>query len=178
MMLVAASSLNARLQARLGASDVVQETMIKAHRHFAHFHGQSEAELLAWLRQILVTNLANFVVHHVSTAKRDVRREISLSQFEADLDRSTARLKWLLPAEDESPSGGFEKREDAAVLAERLAELPSRYRQVLVMRNIQGLPFEEIAERLDRSPGSTRMLWLRAIEKLRQAYRRAGEHEH
>ena len=51
-----------------------------------------------------------------------------------------------------------------------------RYQQVLVLRNIQGLSFEEIATQLNRTLGSTRMLWLRAIERLRAVYGRVDEH--
>jgi RNA polymerase sigma-70 factor (ECF subfamily) len=52
-----------------------------------------------------------------------------------------------------------------------MAQLPDDYRDVLVLRNLQGLPFEDVARRIDRSVGATRMLWLRAIEKLRTLYR-------
>jgi RNA polymerase sigma-70 factor (ECF subfamily) len=68
-------------------------------------------------------------------------------------------------------------REEAVELADRLAQLPASYREVLVLRNLQGLPFDEVAERIGRSVGATRMLWLRAIEKLRAIYR-AEEQRH
>jgi RNA polymerase sigma-70 factor (ECF subfamily) len=63
------------------------------------------------------------------------------------------------------------------VLADRLAQLPDDYREVLVLRNLQGLPFEEVAERMERSVGAVRMLWLRAIEKLRLVYRSEESHD-
>jgi RNA polymerase sigma-70 factor (ECF subfamily) len=66
-----------------------------------------------------------------------------------------------------------ERREESQLLAQRLAQLPPAYREVLLLRNVQGLSFEQTAARLDRSLGATRMLWLRAIDKLRAAYRRA-----
>jgi RNA polymerase sigma-70 factor (ECF subfamily) len=62
------------------------------------------------------------------------------------------------------------QREEAVVLADRLAQLADDHREVLVLRNLQGLQFEEIAQRIGRSVGATRMLWLRAIEKLRTLY--------
>jgi RNA polymerase sigma-70 factor, ECF subfamily len=46
-----------------------------------------------------------------------------------------------------------------------------------VLRNLQGLPFEEISQRINRSVGATRMLWLRAIDKLRAVYRREEQSE-
>jgi RNA polymerase sigma-70 factor (ECF subfamily) len=63
-----------------------------------------------------------------------------------------------------------QQREEAVQLADRLSQLPADYRQVLMLRNLQSLPFEEVARQMDRSVGATRMLWLRAIERLRAVY--------
>ena len=54
------------------------------------------------------------------------------------------------------------------VLADQLAQLPADYRDVLVLRHLEGLSFGEVAERMGRSPGAVRMLWLRAIDQLRE----------
>ena len=173
LMLLATTQVGRRLQPRVSPSDIVQETMLRAHRHFAQFNGRTERELLGWLRQILVTNLARFVEQHMLAAKRDVRKEVSLEHFGAALDESATGFQAMLSAAGETPSVDAQHREEAVVLANRLAQLPKHYRDVLVLRNIQGLSFEEAARRLDRSLGATRMLWLRAIEKLRAAYHRA-----
>jgi RNA polymerase sigma-70 factor (ECF subfamily) len=151
---------------------VVQETMLRAHQHFDQFRGSTEPELLGWLRQILVNNLAKFVEQHVLAARRDVRREVSIERLGAALEQSTVQLAALLPATGKSPSMAVQQREEAVLLADRLAQLPSAYREVLILRNLQGLPFEDVAQRIERSVGATRMLWLRAIEKLRDVYRR------
>jgi RNA polymerase sigma-70 factor (ECF subfamily) len=170
LLVLATTQIENRLQPRVSPSDVVQETMLRAHQHFAQFRGKSEAELLGWLRQILVNNLAKFVEQHVLAARRDVRREVSIERLGAALEQSTIQLAALLPAAGKSPSMAVQQREEAVVLADRLAQLPKSYREVLVLRNLQSLPFEEVAERIDRSVGATRMLWLRAIEKLRAVY--------
>jgi RNA polymerase sigma-70 factor (ECF subfamily) len=175
LMLLAITQLDHRVQPRVSPSDVVQVTLLKASRRFGQFNGQSEKEFLAWLRQILATSLARFVEQHVRASKRDVRKEFSIEQFEADLESSTAAVSSVLRAPGESPSAAVRRREEAALLAERLAQLPRIYRDVLVLRNMHGLPFEEVAARLDRSPGAARMLWLRAIEKLRAIYQRAEQ---
>lgn len=175
LTVLASTQIDKRLQPRVSPSDVVQETMLRAHKHFEQFRGASELELLAWLRQILVNNLAKFVEQHMLAARRDVRREVSIERLGAALEQSTVQLAALLPADGKSPSMAVQQREEAVVLADRLARLPSDYREVLVLRNLQGLPFEEIAGRLDRSLGATRMLWLRAIEKLRAAYPNAEQ---
>jgi RNA polymerase sigma-70 factor (ECF subfamily) len=172
LTVLAAAQIERRLQPRVSPSDVVQETMLRAHQNFTQFRGTTEPELLAWLRQILVNNLAKFVEQHVLAARRDVRREVSIERLGQRLEQSTLQLAALLPAESKSPSMAVQQREEAVLLADRLAELPPDYREVLVLRNLQGLPFEDIAQQINRSVGATRMLWLRAIDRLRTVYRR------
>jgi RNA polymerase sigma-70 factor (ECF subfamily) len=160
-----------RLQARVGPSDIVQEALLRAHRHFGQFRGQTEPELMAWLREILVNSLARYVELHVRAAKRDVRRDVSLEGVAGGV---TAEPD--CSAEARAPHAELLSSEGTALLGQLLAQLPEHYREVLVLRNIQGLSFDEVAARLDRSPGATRMLWLRAIEKLRAVYRKV-EHD-
>jgi RNA polymerase sigma-70 factor (ECF subfamily) len=154
--------------------------MLRAHRHFAQFRGQSEGELLAWLREILITSLARFVEQHLLAAKRDLRREVSLDRFPGQLAGSSSGMRPLGRPVERTQSAEFPRAGDSEpsdLLADLLARLPEHYRQVLVLRNIQGFSFEEVATRLGRSPGATRMLWLRAIEKLRAIYRKAEQHD-
>jgi RNA polymerase sigma-70 factor, ECF subfamily len=172
LVVLAATQIDKRLQPRVSPSDVVQETMLRAHKNFGQFRGTTEQELLAWLRQILVNNLARFVEQHMLAARRDVRREVSIEKLGVALEQSTIQLAALVPSQGKSPSMAVQQREDAVVLADRLALLPDDYREVLVLRNLQGLQFEEVARRIGRSVGATRMLWLRAIEKLRTVYRK------
>ena len=176
LMLLATTQVERRLAPRVSPSDIVQETMLKAHRHFGQFQGQTERELLAWLRQILLNNLARFVERYMLAAKRDMRREISLEQIGAGSERPAA-LQSLLRARGKTPSAIAQHREEAVVLAGRLARLPPDYREILVLRNIEGLPFEEAAARMKRPLGATRMLWLRAIKKLRAAYHEGEEQD-
>ena len=173
LTVLAGTQIERRLQPRMSPSDVVQETMLRAHANFAQFRGASEPELVGWLRQILVNNLARFVEQHVLAARRDVRREVSIERLGNALEQSTIQLAALLPAGSRSPSAAAQQREEAVVLADRLSMLAPDYREVLMLRNLQGLPFETIAEQMERSVSATRMLWLRAIEKLRGLY--AGE---
>jgi RNA polymerase sigma-70 factor, ECF subfamily len=174
---LAFSQIDKRLLPRVSPSDVVQETMLRAHKNFAQFRGGTERELLAWLRQILVNNLANFVEQHILAARRDLRREVSIDRLGASLEQSTIRLAALLPDQGKTPSMVVQRREEAVLLADRLAQLPADYREVLVLRNLQQLPFDEISQRMNRSTGATRMLWLRAIEKLRLLYEKEKQKE-
>ena len=172
LLVLASTQIERRIQPRVSPSDIVQEAMLRAHKHFGQFRGSTERELAAWLRQILVNSLATFVEQHVLAARRDVRREVSIERLGAALEQSTVQLAALLPTDGKSPSMAAQQREEAVVLADRLSQLPDDYREVLVLRNLQALPFDEVARRMDRSVGATRMLWLRAIEKLREVYRK------
>jgi RNA polymerase sigma-70 factor (ECF subfamily) len=64
LRLLARALISQPLRARFDASDLVQETFLKAHREFAAFVGSSEPELVVWLRQILVRTVADQVKRH------------------------------------------------------------------------------------------------------------------
>lgn len=165
--LLAEAQLDRRLRVRFSPSDLVQETLMEAHRDFQQFRGTTEAEFLAWLRQILVHNLLVAVRRHLEAGKRDIRREISLEQVRADLDTSALSMAAILAQGGTSPSAHIQREELLVVLANALASLPSDYREVIVLRHLQGQSFAEIAQGMDRSEGAVRMLWLRAIGQLR-----------
>ena len=126
----------------------------------------TEAELTAWLRQILAHALAHEIRRYRGTAKRDITHEVSL---EAALAQSSQRLG-ALPAESgPSPSQQAARRELDVLLADVLARLPEDYRDVLIFRHLENLPHDEIAARMNRSAGAVRMLWVRALAALREA---------
>jgi RNA polymerase sigma-70 factor (ECF subfamily) len=170
LKLLIAAQLDDRLRVRVSPSDIVQETFFEAHRDFHQFRGQTTGEFGAWLRKILVNNILHVVEQHLLAEKRDVRREVSLEQIGKRLEQSTARLESLLAEPGDSPSGLAQRNEQEIMLADALAELPANYREVIMLRHIEGLPFDEVARRMDRSSGAVRMLWLRALERLRKTF--------
>jgi RNA polymerase sigma-70 factor, ECF subfamily len=157
--------LGRRLQGKVDPSDLVQEAFLKAHRDFRQFAGQTEAELLAWLRRVLATSLADQVRRHRDTQRRDLRLE---RQLAAALDRSSQALEHGLAASASSPSARAERREGARRLAEALECLPADYRDVLLLRHFQGLTFPEIARRLDKTLDGVKNVWLRGLARLRR----------
>jgi RNA polymerase sigma-70 factor (ECF subfamily) len=165
--ILAAAQLDHRLRRRVNPSDLVQETMLAAHCDFAKFRGCSERELLAWLRQILIHSLHHAIETHLRAKMRDIRREISVEQLSRSLDRSVVQFDQVFADRGPSPSAPLHQRERAVALADQLAALSPQYRDVIVLRNLQGLSFEEVASRMGRKPGTVRMLWLRAIEKFK-----------
>ncbi len=99
------------------------------------------------------------------TQQRDVGREVSLEQ---SLAQSWQRLGDMLAASGSSPSQQAVRHEQEVLLAEVLARLPDDYREVLILRNLEGLSHEEVAQRMGRSPGAVRMLWVRALAGVRK----------
>ena len=168
LSILASTHMRTNLRGRLNPSDVVQETMLAAYRGFPQFRGQSEGELLAWLRQTLINCLHRAVETHVTAQKRDVRCEVSIDQAIANLEHSATNLAGCLADPGPSPSSAMRERERQFALAGQLEKLKPEYRDVIVMRNLHGLSFEHIGKRMNRKTGTVRMLWLRAIEKFRE----------
>ena len=169
--LLAGLQIDARLRGKFDASDVVQQTLLEACRDLPQFRGRTEAELLAWLRQVLAHVLNHQVRRYGGTQQRDMDREVSL---EAALAHSSQRLGDMLAAPGSSPSQKAAGRELEVILADVMARLPDDYREVIVLRNLEGLPHEEVAGRMGRSVGATRMLWARALARLREMLQEAG----
>jgi RNA polymerase sigma-70 factor (ECF subfamily) len=161
----AARELPGELRAKVGPSDVVQETAVDVQRDFHQFAGSTPEELFAWLRGILRNNVLDAVRQYRDSQKRNVAREESLSLRPA-LARSEAVLG-LLRTPDESAI----RREEEAILHHVLARLTPAERQVLELRYWKGLSFVAIASHVGRSPDMVRRLWYRALEALRSEIR-------
>src|SRR5262245_41741209 len=133
LSLLARTEIGRRLQGKLDASDLVQETFLEAHKHFPGFQGGSEAQFLRWLRTILAARVANLLRHYLGTQGRDVRLERDL---ENDLEKSSICLTDAFVAAGSTPSQLAARREQSVVIAEALGRLPEDYRQVLVLRHL------------------------------------------
>lgn len=167
LLLLARAQIAPRLRARMDASDVVQQTLLEAHRDLDQFSGRSEAQLAAWLRQILARNLANAIRDH-GRAKRDVWKERSL---EAALEQSSARLDAWLAADHSSPGQRAERNEAVDRLASALTAVSDDQREALVLRHLQGRSLAEIAEIMGRSPSAVAGLIHRGLTGLRARLR-------
>lgn len=165
---LARAQLGRHLRTKCDASDLVQQTLLEAHRDFGGFQGEHEGELLAWLRRILAHNLFN-ETRRYSARQRDAAREVSIDQMRAGVEQSSMALGRGLAAGTPSPSKDAARRESAVQLADALARLPEDYRTVLLLRVFEELPAAEVAERMGRTAGAVRMLQMRALEALREA---------
>jgi RNA polymerase sigma-70 factor, ECF subfamily len=166
LTLLARVQIGRRLQGKVDAADMVQETFLEATRCFVQFCGDTEPELTAWLRRILATRLAHLVRRYCGTQARDVRLECVLGD---ELDQSSRNLDCGPVAEQSTPSQRASRREQAVLLANALDRLPPDYREVLVLRYLEGLAFPEVAARMGRSLDSVEKLWVRALPRLRRA---------
>ena len=171
LTLLVRARLGADLRSKVDPSDVVQATFMDAHRQFSTLRGSSEGELTAWLRTILAGQLALVMRRFLGTAARDVRLE---RQIERDLGNSSRALNLGLVADGSTPSQGAVRRERAVLLAEALDRLPDDYREVVVLRHVENLPFAEVAARMGRSGDSVQKLWVRSLGRMRKAMEEVG----
>jgi RNA polymerase sigma-70 factor (ECF subfamily) len=165
LLLIAEQELCTELRAKGGASDLVQETFLKAHRHFPRFRGTEEAELLRWLRRIMLNSLVDFQRQFAETEKRRTVREVAVEAAD-----STYQPRSPLPTSDPSPSAVVMERERDEQLHRVLARLPDDYRLSLRLRHEEELSFEEIGRRMNRSANAARKLWARALERLQDEW--------
>jgi len=162
-MILAQAQVGSWMQAKVDPSDLVQQSMLEAYRAFDSFHGQTGAEWLAWLRRILHRNAIDQARHFGGAEKRQVGREISL-EGAATIDDAMGVPE---PAADSlTPSEQLLVHERELMVAEALARLSADYREVILLRNLRGLSFQEVARQMNRSRPAVQMLWMRALRQL------------
>ncbi len=159
--------LGKHLKRKLDAADVVQEIFLDAHRAISKFNGTSEPEFSQWLRAILTTRIASVLRHYLGTQQRDLRLE---QQIQNDLDHSAMTLGKMVIDPNSSPSQHVAKHEQSQLAVDALMRLADDYRDVLIMRHMEGLKFPEIAIRMNRSVDSVEKLWLRGLTKLKSEF--------
>lgn len=162
LLAIAAEEMDVALQAKGGASDVVQETFLEAVRDFSHFHGVSSEQLRAWLRCLLVHRLAKRGRHFRKSRKRKIDRECRLQELLPDGAEDLP-----LFALDPTPSENVLDQEQMERLRRAIERLPADYRRVVQLRYQEGLPFEAVGERMGRTATAARLLWRRALERIK-----------
>jgi len=155
--------LHRRLQSKFDPSDLVQQSLLDAHCGFEDFQGGTPAEWLAWLKQIVKHNAMDADKRFRQADRRDLRREFPLQFF--DSTATNAEVSLVDPGP--SPSQFALKGERELQLAAAIEALPDDYRQVILLRNLERRPFDQVAERMNRTRGACQMLWMRAVEQLR-----------
>jgi RNA polymerase sigma-70 factor (ECF subfamily) len=162
LLLVANQELSPALQRKIGPSDLVQETFLLVQRNLGQFRGNTEQELLAWARAILLNN-----IHDVQRSYRAQRRDAAREQPLGG-DSALGIAPAEPPADTIGPGAAVVARETSDALQRAIQRLPDEYRQVLRLRTWERLSFAEVGQRMARSADAARMLWNRAVRQLQE----------
>ena len=161
LLSIAQTELGMDLQAKGGASDLVQDTFLEAQRDFQHFGGASSGELRAWLRQLLLHHVGKFARRYRTTRKRRIAREFRLHETGANIAGQTD-----IATSQPSPSDHAIAHEQADVVKQALQRLPEDYQRVITLRYQEHHSFDDIGRIMGRSVNAVRKLWARAVEQL------------
>lgn len=163
LLALARQTAPGRLQAKLDPSDLVQQTLLEAHRCYAQFRGDSSGMLAAWLRSILARQMLN-AQRAFAGAGRAVDREQSL---EAALEKSSLQLSACLAAPGRLPAESAARHELAVRVAAALGRLPDAQRTAIVLHYWDGLSLKQLAEAMQRTPAAVAGLLKRGLNQLR-----------
>lgn len=145
------------------AWDVSQETFVRVHGHLAEFEGKSSFS--TWILRI-TTHLAIDTVRKERKSKRDEMDDVT----EADVAEAGEGI--LSTGLGNDPRQNALRRELAGKIAEALETLPEKHRTILVLREVEGLSYEELAERLEIHKGTVMSRLFHARKKMQAALRR------
>jgi RNA polymerase sigma-70 factor (ECF subfamily) len=165
LMLLARWHWNPRLTGKLDPSDVVQQTLVQAWQGRSGFRGETDAELKAWLRQILTRSLAD-LARSYGQQKRDLAKERSLDAMVSD---SSARLEAWLDDQRSSPQEQAQRNELLVQLADAMGALPESQQEAVTLFHLHGMSVKEIGELMNRTPAAVASLLKRGLQTLRTA---------
>jgi len=147
LRVLAGMQLDPMLKNRIDPSDVVQQTLLNAHRAASQFRGTSDAEFAGWLRQILAHELTRQMRDHCR-ARRDVTRERSIQHA---LEASSLRLEQILIDDAVAPDSLASRNERAVQIAKALTSLPDRQREAIELHYWHHHSLQEIADLQQKS---------------------------
>jgi RNA polymerase sigma-70 factor (ECF subfamily) len=165
--------LDRRLAPRVDPSDVVQEVLLEANAKLDEFLQKRPIPFYPWLRTLAWEHVAASYRRHLRTQGRSVLRE-QPGAFDLP-DESAAELAFRLVAPGASPSQQAIRRETREHVQQALKELAERDREVLVLRHLEQLSVADAAAVLGITPGAVKLRHLRALERIRKVFERAGE---
>lgn len=157
LSLMADRKLHQGVRRCVNPSDIVQQTLIRMVDGIENFRGQTTAEFYGWLNQIIRNESAK-ANRDLTRQKRDLRRQRSLT------DQESVSRKQQEPADgNPTPGANAISNERIEIFYDTLDQLPADYAEVIRLRNLEQLPFKEIAKKMDRSVDAVSKLWYRAV---------------
>lgn len=145
------------IASKVGASDVVQNSMLTAHRFFERFEGATALQLRAWLRKILVNAMQHQRRAYLGTRKRNVSRE-------RDFQSQSKAMPLVDPRA--TPQTNAALHEQTMRLFAEIEKLPEDHRLVIQLHTLEGLSFQRVGALMSRSPEAAWKLWTRAMLRL------------
>src|SRR5262245_61255059 len=162
--------LDRRVRGRVDPSDVVQEAQMDASRRLRDFLRDRPMPFRLWLRQLAYDRLVMLHRRHVGAAKRSVERE-------AELPGESSALLCGQLACSASPCEQLTKEELARRVHAAMERLSVKDREVILLRNFEGLSNQEVAHLLGVKPDAASQRYGRALMRLRQALVEPGTAE-
>ena len=159
--------LDWRLQARIDASDILQDAFLEVASRLDEYLRAPELPLFLWLRLVVGQRLATVHRHHLGTQMRDAGREIALYR-DALPAASSAALAGQLLGRQTSPSQAAVRAEQVVRLQEALNTLDPVDREVLALRHFEQLTAAETARVLGISEEAAAKRYIRALKRLKQ----------
>jgi RNA polymerase sigma-70 factor (subfamily 1) len=162
--------MGTELRTRLESMDLVQDVLFSTFKDLQNFTYKNEGDFIRWISRITENRLCDNL-NRLHAVKRDIRREVRLDNHSPTLADSLAAA--MEPIDVTTPSAIISRREDFEKLAKAIDTLKPEYRKVIVMTKVEGLSYNEIAHKLDKSADAVRMLFYRAMAALTGAFEAA-----
>ena len=144
----------------LDETDILQETFVAAIKAFKNFEVRNEASMINWLSRIAERKIRDAAKHH-SARKRDHGHQVSMDP--ADSQDGVLQV----PDQRSGPGSTISRREEAEIVEECIAELPEKYREIIVLRDYIEYGWEEVAREHGRpSIDAARMMHAKAMVEL------------
>jgi RNA polymerase sigma-70 factor (ECF subfamily) len=160
--------LDARVIGKVDVEDILQDAFVEASRRIRHFLAQPTVPFFVWLRQITSQVLIDAHRRYLGAQMRDVSREVSLDQWGA-ASTSSASLIAQLADSLTSPSQFAVRNELVRELRAALQKLEDIDREVLILRHLEELGNNEVAEILGIDKYAASKRYVRALERLGNA---------
>ena len=170
LLKLANTQLDPELRQKAAASDLVQNSLIKASLAYPTCKFHSVQDVISWLQEILSNEIATAHRRYRKAKKRDARRERPINSVHSRL-----WIDYLSLHSRSDESVTMSRQEEIQRVRSALDRLPPHYRKVINWRAVDGLTFPKIAAKLDRTEDAVRMLCNRAMKRLKSELHADGE---